>query len=168
MDQTEPLTLVQEKVLKDYEHLESFDDFVQLFMNLYELEQEDMWAWADATLAYSERLGNSLKQLASSIPRSKKTLESYRHTAETFGIEERIPDVPFSIHRICAYTDDPKAWLQKAADSAWSSARLKREIQLATGKTSEKCLHLTYYCAHMAKPIDPKDQCKQCQYCKES
>ena len=169
LDEVEPLEVGEhfehagDPILAAYQEFENFDDFVQLFMELYQQEQSDLWAWADATVAYSVRFGGSLKQLASSIPRSTKTLESYRHTARTFPPELRIEDVQCSIHRIAAYTEDPQGWLQKAADGAWSAKQLKEEIVLATGKVTGRCNYLTYYCLKQRKTLMSREQCQLCE-----
>jgi hypothetical protein len=160
----EPIVAQDNPWIKEYSHLEHLDDFVQLFMDLYAQEQDDLWGWADATVAYSLRFRGALKQLASSVPRSLKTLESYRHTALTFPPDQRILDIQFSIHRIAAYTDHPQEWLQRAADNQWSAKQLKEAIILETGRISLRCAYRVAYCLKMKKTLmDGRSQCALCQ-----
>lgn len=144
------------------QQLESFDDFAQVYMDMIQDEAEDKWKWAELSLCFVDQFGrSSLKQLASSIPRSRKTLESYVHTGETFLPDKYIPYVDFSIHRVCSYTDDPLYWLHLAADNQWSVKRLRDEINIAKGKVVGRCAYLSAYCIKQQKPI-ARDECKAC------
>jgi len=157
------------------QQIESFDDWVQIFTDLKEREAVDKWMWGDAILEYSRTYGGSLKNLASSgIGKGTKTLESYRHTAEVFPPEERVPgdmyskriiDISFSIHRVCAYTDEPYMWLELVAENDWSVAKLRKKIKEAKGEITEPCPDLVRYCQRQKKVLlEPKEECANCPW----
>lgn len=146
---------------------ETLDDIVQEFVELIVDQQRNLWGLASLTLQFKKRFG-SLKALASQIPRSEKTLQSYVHTIETFPDGAEFPDVDFSIFRICSYVPDPLEpadWLNKAMEAGWSTTQLRQEIKIALGQEDqEPCKYLAEYCHQMKKPIDKKEQCPDCQY----
>ena len=157
------------------QHIESFDDWVQLFTDLKEREQIDKWMWADAVVEYSKAMGGPLKNLASSgIGYSVKTLESYRRTAEVFPPDEaikgnlyskRIIDISFSIHRVCSYTENPYGWLELVAENDWSVAQLKKKIKEEKGEDNTPCPYLVKYCQVQKKVLlEPKQECANCPW----
>jgi hypothetical protein len=87
-------------------------------------------------------------------------------TALTFSPENRMfPDeyITFGHHRICATTDSPLEWLQKAADNAWSIRQLNEAIKEASGDQGP-CEYKSskIYCGLQGKEVD-KAECEGCE-----
>jgi hypothetical protein len=148
--------------VSEYDRLENFDDWADFFVELHANEQAELWGWADACLQYRLRMGKSFKDLSAVIPRTKKTLESYCVTAETFPADKRYPDVGFSVYRICAYSEQPYYWLQKALEHGWTNAELRQQIAEEEGTFTGPCVHKTFYCTLQNKMTSPQECNPKC------
>ncbi|MBD3284621.1 hypothetical protein GF395_04245 [Candidatus Uhrbacteria bacterium] len=114
------------------------------------LEHERMAAFAqgDALVIAAqpetrERLGfRTLDALFEAIGaetgQSRRTLYNYRKVSQTFAPNARDAPVSWSVYLVAAGTDDPLAWLARAADESLSAAALRDVYKLETGRAAEQ------------------------------
>lgn len=122
--------------------LETYDDFLSIYIQLEETSNSFYWLKADLLNEFVKKHGEkSLEALSRDIKKPRTTISNYSRLAKAFPPEERLPNASFTTHFIACFADshDDKKdefigekrfeWVKKAADEGWSTRRLQQEIQ---------------------------------------
>ena len=110
----------------------SLEESLGEFAEMLQAGRATQWAegdmLADAKRTYGRKV---LSQFAEVARCSTRWCQRRAKVAETFDGETRslYPDMNWSVFEVAARTDDPKAWLQKAADNQWSERELRQVIR---------------------------------------
>ena len=128
------------------DNLESYDDFLSLYIQLDQTSSAFSWLKADLLLRMTQKLGdNSVRKLAEDIKQPASTIVNYTRTALAFPPDKREEGASFSVHFQASFADslDEKTrqfggekrfdWLEKALDENMSTRRLAEEIQMEKG-----------------------------------
>lgn len=141
-----------------YSKLDSFEDYVNFYIQLEEVSSGFSWMKADVLLQMEQKMGDkSLKDFSQEVKQPLSTTTNYIRVARAFPTEKRDPGASFSLHFQASFADsynedtkDFKSekrfdWLAKAMDSNMSTRRLSQEIQkekqrelIADGDTEAK------------------------------
>ena len=142
--------------------LESFEDYLSVYIQLE--EESSSFSWAKADLLYNLVLQHgeqSIESLATAISRPRSTISTYVRTARAFLPDKRIPSLPFTMHLEASFADSyDKAkkefvgnsrfdWVAKAADGNWSARKLKAEIK--SGKSPLENSNELFQCMKCGK-----------------
>lgn len=103
------------------------------WIQTFQGDAEAHWARADLVAEAVRQYGREGVRWASSQVRDTPWAVSLTYLRLLYRTARAFPDLasrqvalPFSIYRIAATTDAPQAWLQRAADLAWSAEELRR------------------------------------------
>lgn len=109
------------------------------FIDLMEREQETLWDQAETAMAMTAAYGRkTATMLASDVGVSASYVRQLVATAKAFpDPASRAQDLSFSHHRICAMTDDPAGWLERAVENGWSHRELRLAIRDARDRIAE-------------------------------
>jgi len=136
-------------------------------------EDTARWLKADIALAW---LGGDYPELIDWYPKMWKAMSAevgispgrlmiWARTSHVFPDEKRVAGheyITFDHHVICASTEDPEWWLNRAEYEEWSTRELRAAIREESGEPG-KCRHLKRcaYCQYQEKIIDIKE-CESC------
>jgi len=108
----------------------SWADAVQEYIRCREQENDGLWGQADCALRMVARFGaDAIAALASEVGVSKAYVRMQVATAKAFPPGTRAQDASFSLHRICAMTEDPEGWLERALAHGWSTRELQEAVR---------------------------------------
>ena len=115
----------------------SLEQVIQTIINLEEKEDDCKWKFGELVKALIDT-GITINWLASQIRRSGAYIRARIKTFEVFSEEStRVPELSWQHHRICANTDKPYEWIQKAAENQWSTRELEQAIKEGKPKKDE-------------------------------
>jgi len=110
-----------------------YEQDLAVFIAFDEQEEAALWdkaAWARAMTARYGR--ETARMLARDTGHSAYYVRCLIATAHAFpDPADRAADLSFSHHRVAAFTDDPAAWIDRAAAEQWSVADLREAIRAA-------------------------------------
>lgn len=112
----------------------TFEEAVQLLVNELQESEESRFRAGDVLLALE---GIPLKAMASASGRSVSYLSNLKSVSAAFPPETRAQDQSWSLHRLCARTDDPQVWLERAVSEGFSVREL-REALVEAGEIKER------------------------------
>lgn len=125
----------------------SLEELIQRYISLEEQERDCKWLKGellDAMLNAGAKPGWIASQVGVSAAQIRELVKVYR----AFPDESmRIPELSWYHHRVAANTDDPKGWIEKAADNQLSTRQLRKAILEEEEKKSGTPL-----------PEDPEDK----------
>jgi len=107
----------------------SLEELIQAYINLDERQDECNFLKGQLLAAMLEagvKKGWIASQVRASVSQIKVLVRTYRAFPDE-GM--RIPELTWYHHRLAAYTDDPKKWIERAADEGWSTRELSRAIK---------------------------------------
>ena len=108
----------------------SYDQLIDEFVEARKDESQTIWRQSAIAYFLQHHMAVPAKTIASDIGLTGRRVSQMSRTFECFPEEsDRAQDMSFSIHQICAETDDPVGWLDKAVKNAWSVRELKRVIK---------------------------------------
>lgn len=121
----------------------TLEEYISAIQNISETEEKAIWLKADLLLeARGAYKGAGFSEaMAEAMRCSARYIQEMIKVAKTFPPEECFLVLPFTIHRICARTDNPIYWLHRANDEQLSQRQLEEEIRASkdTGDLDEKC-----------------------------
>ena len=107
----------------------SYDALIDKLIEARKEEASTIWKQAAVCYYIKEVMGVPAKTIASDVGLSGKYISELVKTHYAFPDEEsRAADQSFSIHKVCAQTDDPVGWLDCAVKHAYSVRELKEAI----------------------------------------
>jgi len=108
----------------------SYDQLIDQFIQDRLHETDTVWRQAAKSFFLREHMAVPAKIIGGDVGLSGKYITEMAKTFEVFPNEEdRAQDKSFSLHKECAYTDDPVGWLEKALEQGWSVRELKRAVK---------------------------------------
>ncbi len=123
-------------------NVETYEDFVSLYIRLDEVTSAVSWYKADLLNEMVKRFGDkSLDQLSIDLRQPRSTISNYTRTAIAFPPEKRHDDVSFSLHFQASYidefdekkrdfkTDKRFGLLETAIDNNYSVRKLAEQIK---------------------------------------
>ena len=135
-------------------NVESYEDFVSLYIRLDEVNSTISWYKADVLNTMVNRFGDkSLDQLSMDLGQPRSTISNYSRTAIAFPKNKRHEEVSFSLHFQASYadefdektrtfkSDDRFETLNKAIDEGLSVRKLAETI-----KQSKEIIDYCDYC----------------------
>ncbi len=106
----------------------TYDELLQALIDIKVDEANAVWEQAGLMCLLIEKHKAKPGDIASHLGCSASLVRDMARTFKAFPNEEdRALDCSFSVHKICAKTDDPTVWLDKALSEGYST----RELQLA-------------------------------------
>lgn len=110
-----------------------YEQDLAVFIAFDEAEEAALWDKAAWVRAMTARYGReTARLLARDTGHSAYYVRCLIATAEAFpDPADRAADLSFSHHRIAAFTDDPAAWIDRAAAEQWNVADLREAIRAA-------------------------------------
>lgn len=122
--------------------LESYDDYVNFYIQLEEVSSGFSWMKADLLLDAESKMGDkSLKKFAQEVNQPYSTIANYIRVAKAFTPNERDIGASFSLHFQASFADSYSEdaggfvgnerfnWLAKAVENNMSTRKLASEIQ---------------------------------------
>lgn len=123
-------------------HLNSYDDYVDYYIQLEQASSGFSWMKADLLLQVEKKLGEkSLRVFSGEVNQPQSTITNYIRVARAFDKERRDVGASFSTHFQASFADsydeETKSfksdtrfdWLNKAIDEKMSTRKLAQEIQ---------------------------------------
>ena|GEM_PF-408853 len=108
----------------------SLEEVLQVVLSLEEHQDDAKWLQGELLAALMDA-GATKKWLATQLRRSVSYIKKRVKTWRAFPDESlRVPELTWEHHRVAASTDDPRGWLERAADEGWST----RDLQLAIAR----------------------------------
>ncbi len=108
----------------------SYDQLIQEAITAKIEQDNGLWKLAAIVYFLKEHLGCPGKMIASDIDCSASHVSNLTRTFKAFPEEtDRAADKSFSIHHVCASTENPADWLDKAVSNAYSVRQLKQVIK---------------------------------------
>jgi hypothetical protein len=108
----------------------TFETVTSKLAELEEYGKQSLWAKADIVRQAVDVFGPGvIGQIADVLSCSKPHVKLMCRMSEVFNEEVRYPDTPWGIYLLCADTDNPQEWLQKAVDNRWSIKELKEALK---------------------------------------
>lgn len=125
-----------------FSKLESYDDYVNFYIQLEEASSGFSWMKADLLLQMEQSMGEkSLREFSKEVKQPLSTITNYIRVSKAFEPEQRDLGASFSLHFQASFADsyneDDKAftsdkrfeWLEKAMDENMSTRQLASAIQ---------------------------------------
>ncbi len=107
----------------------TFEEVLELYLFCLEKGESSVWERAAVITVMSDCMELKPRQIAAAIGCSSSLVRKMTRTFDAFPKhEDRLPMLSFRHHQIAAYTEDPKEWLNKAADNEWSTRQLQEAI----------------------------------------
>ena len=107
----------------------SYDLLIQQLIEMRVSEHNAIWQQAAISYVLVKRHGIKPGDIASQINCSSVHVRDMVRTFEAFPeVEDRCPELTWQHHKLCAKTDDPVGWLNKAVENGWSSRELSQAI----------------------------------------
>lgn len=108
----------------------SFEEVLQRLVDMRLAEADSIWNQASLIFVLIEHYKAKAGDIASQINCSSQHVLDMARTFRAFPEEgTRARDAPFTIHKLCARTDDPQGWLEKAVADAWSVRELQKALR---------------------------------------
>jgi hypothetical protein len=108
----------------------SYDQLISEAISARVDSDDSIWRIAAIFYFIKYQLGASGKMIASDTNYSESYVSKLIKTFTAFPEEdERAKDKSFSLHMICADTDNPADWLDKAIENGWSVRQLNGAIR---------------------------------------
>lgn len=121
----------------------SYDELLQELAETYVEEGETHWRRAALMYLAVEKYEARPNDIAAACGCSGSTVQQYVKTFAAFpDPSDRLPDIPFTIYKICARTEDPQGWLRQASENMWSTRDLQRAINGGEPDGLEKAMEL--------------------------
>jgi len=107
----------------------SYDQLVSEFIAAKSEQDDQIWRQAAIACFLRGQMLVPAKSIAADVGYSSRYISQLIKTFEAFPDEDsRARDQSFSLHAVCATTDDPEAWLQRALEEGWSVRDIKEAI----------------------------------------
>ncbi len=108
----------------------TYDELLQALVDIKTEEANAVWKQAGLMCLLVERHKAKPGDIASQLGCSASLVRDMVRTFKAFPNEEdRAIDRSFSIHKICAKTDDPLGWLDKALANGYSTRELQKVVK---------------------------------------
>ncbi len=108
----------------------SYDQLIQEAIAAKQEQDQGLWRLSAIVFFLRDKLRVPGKTIAGDIGCSASHVSNLVQTFEAFPEEsDRASDMSFSIHHVCASTDNPANWLDKAVSNAYSVRQLKQVIK---------------------------------------
>lgn len=117
------------------EHIDSYDKVVQALIDEREREAAHNWSVGDLVLFGVQAIGTpkALRTIAGDTGLQYLTLAQMARVAKAFSEHEReLFDLPWASYRAVSSLENHQeaiAWLEKASDLGWNTAKLIRELK---------------------------------------
>lgn len=117
----------------------TYEEDLAVLINLMEHEHDALWLQSEHAVRMVERYGRkTASMIATDVGRTASYIRQMIATAKAFPKpEDRADDLSFSHHRIAAMTENPAAWIDKAAQNSWSQRELKQAIKDTKDRLSD-------------------------------
>lgn len=112
--------------------MNNLEELEQLFVNALQLGRRGHWLLGDICNEAITKHGRGMIGTLASIGRcTKRYIQQLAKVARTFGdeIRDQYPEMPWSLFRVAASTENPLEWLERAAENEWSEAELRQAIR---------------------------------------
>lgn len=112
------------------ERMVTLEDYLSYAMELQEAGNATRWALGDLYLEMRQKfkMRNFSRFVASQMNCTSEYITQLMRVSKTFKPDERIPDMDWSLHRLCAYSKRPHYWLKVAADESLSVRDLRKRM----------------------------------------
>lgn len=112
------------------EGMVTLEDYLSYAMELQEAGNATRWALGDLYLEMKQKfkIRNFSRFVASQMNCTAEYITQLMKVSKTFRPDERIPDMDWSLHRLCAYSKRPHYWLKVAADESLSVRELRKRM----------------------------------------
>ncbi len=116
----------------------SYDSLISEFIDARVASDGALWKQAAIAFYLKNQMKVTGKQIASDAGYSGSYISKLIKTFTAFPEEtERAMDKSFSLHMVCADTEDPQGWLNLAVAEAYSVRQLKQMINEGKPEKSE-------------------------------
>lgn len=112
--------------------MESLEELEQSFVDAIQLGRRGHWLLGDLCNEAISKHGRGMIGTLASLGRcTKRYIQQLARVSKTFGeeIREQYPEMPWSLFRVVAGTENPLEWLERAAENEWSEAELRQAIR---------------------------------------
>ena len=107
----------------------SYDELIQYLVELRCQEDEKAWEFAAACAVALDRYKAKATDIAAQVNCSARHVRNMAKTFLAFPVdEERNKELTISHHLVCAGTETPRAWLERAEQEQLSVRQLKEAI----------------------------------------
>lgn len=107
-----------------------YDRLIDQLIEMRKEEVDKIWQQSAIVFVLRERMQVKAKDLAASIGVSSTYINDLARTFAAFPEEYvRNKEMSFTIHKICAKTNDPEYWLEEAEKNQYSSRQLQEAIK---------------------------------------
>lgn len=108
----------------------SYDQLIDDLIELRKEEIDRIWDQGAICLLLRERMQVKAKDIASQIGVSSGYVGDLARTYAAFPDDSsRNKEMPFSIHKLCAKSNDPEYWLRVAEENQYSTRQLQEAMQ---------------------------------------
>lgn len=117
--------------------VKTLEDIIQMYINLEEQERECRWAKGqllDLMIKMGAKIGWIASQVGTSKAQIRELIKTYRAFPEE---EDRNPELSWMHHRIAANSENPKEWIEIAANEQMSTRQLRKAIKESVGESTE-------------------------------
>ncbi|MHB8927101.1 MAG: HNH endonuclease [Bacillota bacterium] len=116
----------------------SVDELVQRYLNLVEGEDASKWERGAILVVILDGMKMKPPGVAGLVGCSPAQVRELAKTYRAFPEEaDRAKDLSWFHHRLAANTTEPKAWIEKAVASGWSTRQMRESIKAASAKSDE-------------------------------
>ena len=116
----------------------TYEADLAVFLQLLEVERDNLWAQADWALHMTATYGRKTAQMvATDSGLSSAYVRQLVATAKAFPEGTRAADLSFTHHKIAAFTEDPEKWIQQAVEEDLSVKELKQAVTDKQDRISE-------------------------------
>ena len=112
--------------------MSDLDELEQSFVNALQLGRRGHWLLGDLCNEAITNHGRIMTGILASLGRcSKRYIQQLAKVSRTFGegIREQYPEMPWSLFRVAAGTENPLEWLERASKNEWSEAQLRTAVR---------------------------------------
>lgn len=130
------------------------DEEIHEYTELVEVEDDLKWQqgeWLDTKLQtvlprFEEKKRSSIRKqffeiIAQNNRQSVDTIRLRYRTVRAFPDGSRALDKSWTFHMMCAKTDNPQAWMERALHEGWGQTELETAIKASGGKLQEELIH---------------------------
>lgn len=114
------------------------EELIQRLIDLEEVEQDVHWEKGAIMLVLTKKYKLSVRQTSSVTGISPAQVRALAQTFEAFpdpGM--RVPTLSWYHHRIAAGTENPRHWIEQAADNEWSTRQFVERINESRASSEE-------------------------------
>lgn len=127
-----------------------WEEFLTVGLELRETKDNSQWKLGELVERVKDKFGGqAIKELAIGISVPYNSLREYWRVGLKIPPQDRILHLSYRHHQLAANTDNPKEWLEKAADNSWT-------VELMSLKINE---------IKIGKPIEPRPRVDVCDEC---